>query len=72
MELFFLSDLARAGAHWSLFNHSVTQLLPLRRPDWHVVCDSKDWPALLLQFDIDHPRHAVDSGCQIYPMQAPR
>jgi hypothetical protein len=65
MELFFLDDLARAGAHWTIIRHSVTQVWPFRSASWRVVCDSSEWPALLLTFDIDHPRHGIDSGCDI-------
>ena len=67
MELFFLDDLARVGARWTIARHSVTQVWPLRTADWRVVCDSSEWPAMLLRFDIDHPRHGVDDGCRIFP-----
>jgi len=65
MELFFLDDLARAGAHWTILRHSVTQVWPLRRADWRVVCDSTEFPAFLFKFDIGHPRQGADTGCEI-------
>ncbi len=65
MELFFLGDLARSGAHWSIIRHSVTQVLPLRKTDWQVVCDSSEFPAFLFRFDAGHPRKGADTGCQI-------
>jgi hypothetical protein len=70
MEPFFLDDLARAGARWTIIRHSVTQVLPFRSADWRVVCDSSEWPALLFRFDIDHPRRGIDSGCAIIPVAA--
>jgi len=67
MELFFLQDIARAGARWTIIRHSVTQVRPLRSADWRVVCDSSEWPKMLLQFDIGHPRSGIDGSCQIFP-----
>jgi len=75
MENFFLTDMANAGAHWIIVRHSVTQTWPLRAADWRIVCDSSEWPPMLFAFDIDHPRHGVDSGCVIIPLaqdNAPR
>jgi 4-amino-4-deoxy-L-arabinose transferase-like glycosyltransferase len=66
LELFFLNDLARAGVHWNIIRHSVTQVWPLRPSDWRVVCDSSEWPPLLFAFDIDHRRHGKDGPCDIY------
>jgi hypothetical protein len=65
MELFFLDDLARAGARWTIIRHSVTQTRPLRPAEWRVVCDSSELPSFLFRFDIDHQRKGVDSGCEI-------
>ncbi len=65
MEPFFFVDLARAGAHWSIIRHSVTQVWPMRASDWRVRCDSSEWPAFLFQFDIDVPRVGADTGCDI-------
>jgi hypothetical protein len=67
MELFFLQDLARVGAHWTIVRHSVTQVWPLRSADWRVVCDSSEWPKMMLRFDIGHPRQGIDASCQIFP-----
>jgi len=69
MELFFLDDLARAGAHWTIIRHSVTEVWPLRSYDWRVRCDSSEWPAKLFAFDIDYPRQGKDTGCDIIPGQ---
>jgi hypothetical protein len=65
IELFFLSQLAQVGAHWTILRHSVTQPFPLRPADWRVVCDSAQWPRTLFRFDIDFPRHGVDAPCVI-------
>ena len=65
MELFFLADLARVGAHWSIIRHSVTQVVPFRKADWRIVCDSSEFPSYLFKFDIGHPRQGADSGCDI-------
>jgi hypothetical protein len=64
-ELFFLDDLARAGAHWTIIRHSVTQVWPLRPYDWRVRCDSSEWPPKMFAFDIDFPRQGKDTGCDI-------
>jgi hypothetical protein len=65
MELFFLDDLARAGAHWTIIRHSVTEVWPLRPYDWRVRCDSSLWPAYMFAYDIDYPRQGKDTGCDI-------
>ena len=65
MESFFFADLARAGAHWSIVRHSVTQPQPFRAVDWRVRCDSSEWPRRLREFDIDFPRAGKDTGCDI-------
>jgi hypothetical protein len=70
MELFFLNDLARVGAHWTMIRHSVTQVFPFRHYDWRVRCDSSEWPAYLLKFDIDYPRLGHDTGCDIIRIPA--
>ena len=67
MENFFLADLARAGARWTIIRHSVTQTTPFRPSDWRVSCDSSEVPASLRHFDISFQRQGVDSGCTILP-----
>ncbi len=70
LELFFLPQLDKAGAHWTTLRHSVTQMLPRRPADWRVVCDSDQWPRALFQFDIDFPRRGVDAPCVIAKQNA--
>ena len=70
MELFFLGDLARAGAHWTIIRHSVTQVWPMRPYDWRVRCDSSEWPPGSFKFDIDYPRAGHDTGCDIIAVAA--
>jgi hypothetical protein len=65
LEPFFFAGLARAGAHWTLSVHSVTQPMPLRTYDWRVRCDSSEWPRVMLRFDVDYPRQGRDTGCDI-------
>jgi hypothetical protein len=67
MELFFLNDLDRVGARWTIIPHSVTQFFPVRTYDWRVVCDSSDWPAFLFPFDLNHQRQGRDTGCTVFP-----
>jgi hypothetical protein len=71
MELFFLPDLARVGARWTMLPHSVTQIWPLRPYDWRVRCDSTEVPDYLRHFDIDYPRPGHDSGCEIIRQPSP-
>ena len=65
MEPFFFADLTRVGAHWTIARHSVTEVWPLRTPEWRVRCDSSEWPRYLFQFDMDFPRKGADTGCDI-------
>ncbi|MBD9413384.1 hypothetical protein IB234_02330 [Pseudomonas sp. PDM16] len=67
VEAFFFDELHRAGATWSGTRHSVTQVLPMRRDDFRVVCDSSLYPAYLFIFDWDitPPREGGDTGCRI-------
>lgn len=68
VEPFFFADLARAGVRWSIPGHSVTQVLPLRRNDYRVFCDSALFPTYLARFDWDgFPRKSADTGCVILP-----
>lgn len=72
VEPYFLGDLARVGARWSISAHSVTQVFPARRLDYRVLCDSALFPAYLFIFDWDgYPRKGADSGCAIVPLNPP-
>jgi hypothetical protein len=71
MEPFFLADLARAGARWTMVGHSVTSFFPPRAYDWRVRCDSVELPPGLLHFDIDYPRHGRDTGCDMFKPPVP-
>jgi hypothetical protein len=70
MEPFFLDDLYRAGAKWTILRHSVTQVPPFRTPDWRVRCDSSEWPAYVMHFDIGFARAGKDTGCDIMRTKA--
>lgn len=67
VEPFFLDELHRAGVIWSGTRHSVTQVLPVRKDDFRVTCDSSLYPAYLFVFDwdISPPRTGRDTGCHI-------
>ena len=66
-ECFFLGDLDRVGARWTIIRHSVTQSKPLRGSDWRVACDSDEIPKMLLRFDMSFKRQGLKSGCDILP-----
>ena len=67
VEPFFLDELHRAGVTWSGTRHSVTQVLPMRKDDFRVACDSSLYPTYLFIFDWDitPPREGGDTGCRI-------
>ena len=67
MECFFLDDLRRVGARYTIVRHSVTQVLPLRPSTWRVACDSDEFPKLLFKFDLSFKRQGLKSGCDILP-----
>lgn len=69
IEPFFLDDAQRAGVIWSATRQSMTQMLPVRRDDYRVTCDSSLYPhyAFIFDWDINPPRRGLDSGCRIGP-----
>jgi hypothetical protein len=66
IEPFFLDDLARAGAVWTMHFHSATQFGPPRSADYRVRCDSSLYRMIINPAaDGDYPRQGRDSGCTI-------
>jgi hypothetical protein len=65
VENFFLADLARAGAHWVLMQHSATQILPFRAADWNIDCDSNPLFPKLPMYSFDLSPHGNAAACRI-------
>jgi hypothetical protein len=70
--MFFVEDLARRRARWTIMRQSVTQIWPLRPYDWRMHCDSSELRRILLAFDIDYRRLGRDTGCNVISATAAR
>ena len=66
MEPFFLPDLAAVGAQWVNAAHSVTAFFPPRYADYNVRCDSQDFSAPEMNYDLTFVRVGADRGCSVY------
>ncbi|MDH0895698.1 MULTISPECIES: hypothetical protein [unclassified Pseudomonas] len=65
VEPFFFDELHRAGVTWSGTRHNVTRVLPIRKDDFRVVCDSALYPTYLFAWDLSPLREGGDTGCRI-------